>query len=66
MVIRNAAKVSIFLGKGDGTFQPKLDLSSGAGGQFIVVQDLNGDGKLDLVTANFDVGTISVLLNTSQ
>jgi hypothetical protein len=45
--------VSVLLGNGDGTFQAAV--SYGSGGQdatSLVVGDVNGDGKLDLVVAN--------------
>jgi len=54
--------VSLLLGNGDGTFQPKADHEIGASPRAIVVGDLNGDGKLDAATANTDRGTVSVLL----
>jgi hypothetical protein len=41
--------VQIFLGNGDGTFQPPTTIA-GASGVYIAAADLNGDGKLDLVT----------------
>jgi hypothetical protein len=46
--------VSVLLGNGDGTFQPFVSYS--AGNQtpgYITTADLNGDGKTDLVTANY-------------
>src|SRR5438034_215867 len=43
----HSADVSVLLGNGDGTFPPAIN--SGLGGS-PVVADINGDGKLDLVT----------------
>ena len=45
--------ISIFTGKGDGTFQPVVStfMTSGAGGS-MVVADFNGDGKPDIAVAN--------------
>src|SRR5207237_934608 len=52
--------------RGNGSFQSKLDYRTGAGPQSLATGDLNGDGRLDLVTAGVvdrDSGTVSVLLN---
>jgi hypothetical protein len=54
--------VSVLLGKGDGTFGPKKDFQTGNQPFGIATADLNGDGKADLATANYDDGTASVLL----
>jgi hypothetical protein len=43
------AGVSLYLGNGDGTFQPPLN-SPGNSTFSVVAADLNGDGKLDLVS----------------
>jgi FG-GAP-like repeat len=41
--------VSVFLGNGDGTFQPELTHSSGGSwANAIAVADLNGDGRPDI------------------
>jgi hypothetical protein len=53
--------VAILLGNGDGTFQPAVTYNSGgphAGS--IVIADLNGDAKFDLVVLNGS-GTLGVL-----
>jgi hypothetical protein len=42
-------QVSVFLGKGDGTFQPPINLDMGSTALQVVAADMNGDGKLDLV-----------------
>ena len=51
--ITNPGSVDIMLGYGDGTFQPAVSYGTGtASPRFVVVTDVNGDGKLDLVVAN--------------
>ena len=58
--------VSILLGKGDGTFQPAVNYPT-AGNYSVsaVVDDLNGDGKLDIVSISGDQ-QISVLLGNGD
>ena len=55
--------VSVRLNRGNGTFRPRRDYSTGGGPHSVAIGDLNGDGKPDLATANFDAGSVSVLLN---
>jgi len=43
--------VSVFIGKGNGTFQPKVDYSTNLAPLSVVTADFNGDGKLDLAVA---------------
>jgi len=49
--------VAVLLGNGDGTLQPPAFYSSGGSGAFgvssIVLADLRGNGKLDLLVANY-------------
>jgi hypothetical protein len=56
-----SGSVSIFLGNGDGTFQPRIDFATGAS-QSVVVGDFNRDGKLDLAIDNGTNSTFSILL----
>ena len=49
----------------DYSFEDGLDFAAGALSLFIATGDLDGDGKTDLVTANFNANTISVLRNTT-
>jgi hypothetical protein len=61
--LANVDLVSIFLGKGDGTFVPAVNYPTGVNGpQSVVVADLNGNGRLDLVVTNPNSDSISVLL----
>ena len=61
------AFITIFPGNGDGTFGGGVTLTSGALPSGIVAADFNGDGGLDLATANGttagDTGSATVLLN---
>ena len=52
------ADVSILLGNGNGTFQPRLGFAEAAG-SILVAGDFNDDGKIDLAS-----GGISILLQT--
>ncbi len=44
--------ISVFLGKGDGSFSTKVDYTVGIGPAFVKIADVNLDGKLDILTAN--------------
>jgi trimeric autotransporter adhesin len=46
-------------------FLPQQSFTSGTGPQSIMTRDLNGDGKSDLVVANYGDGTLSVLRNVT-
>ncbi|MFI3137636.1 MAG: FG-GAP-like repeat-containing protein [Methylococcaceae bacterium] len=46
----------------DSSFAPKTDVSVGAYPLSVISADFNGDGKLDLATANADDDTVSVRL----
>jgi len=60
----NANTVSIRLGNGDGTFAAPTSLSigAGAGPADVAIGDVNGDGRLDLVVADYTIGKVSVFL----
>jgi hypothetical protein len=57
-----ANSVSVFVNKGDGSFQPRVDYRTGRQPVSVVIGDLNGDGKPDLATASL-TDTVSVLAN---
>jgi hypothetical protein len=56
----------VLAGKGDGTFDPYVAFGTGMGPHAVSIGDLNGDTLPDLVVANKNDGTVSVLLNTSH
>jgi len=63
----DTSSVDVLLGNGDGTFQNPTQSFVGSGPGAIALGDFNGDGNLDVATANFGIDdassrTISVLL----
>jgi len=64
--------VSVLLGNGDGTFQAPVTYSSNNNGQSVLLADLNGDGKLDIILSSecsdntCTSGAIQVLLGNGD
>lgn len=55
--------VSLLIGKGDGTFEKPSSYTCGPGPEGVVVGHFNFGAKVDVATANFIDGTVTVLLN---
>jgi hypothetical protein len=62
----SSGTVGIYLGKGNGTFQSRVDYSVGQFPFAMAVGDVDGDGNLDLIVANINDGTVSVLLGNGN
>ncbi len=62
--------VTVLLGNGDGTFTQSGIFSTGGGASdapySVAVGDFNGDGKLDLVTADEQLNQVSILLGNGD
>lgn len=58
--------VSVLLGNGDGTFQPRIDLATWEIPWSLATGDFNFDGKADLVAAHYDWRRVSVMINRSS
>ncbi|MHB8259923.1 MAG: T9SS type A sorting domain-containing protein [Bacteroidia bacterium] len=58
--------ITVFLGTGAGNFgtAANFTLATGSNPQSITNGDFNGDGNLDLATANYGTNNISILLGT--
>ena len=58
----NSNQIEVLLSNTNGTFHPAVIYPVGKGPSWIAAADLNDDGKLDLVTANYGTNDVSVLL----
>jgi hypothetical protein len=65
--------IGVFMGNGDGTFQPEVNYSSGGSDYYAaraVIADVNGDGKPDVLVANEgfagEAATVGVLLGNGD
>src|SRR6202034_3238440 len=63
--------VTVLLGNGDGTYQTPVSYATGTSTRFVALSDVNGDGKLDILAANYcnsdcSSGTVSVLLGNGD
>lgn len=61
-----SGRISVLLNNGDGTFQPAVVLDSGGNLAWsVTTADVNGDGRPDLIVANYDRSSVAVLLNNT-
>ena len=60
--------VSVLLGNGDGTFQPRLNYTvpDGYGPFYVAIGDFNGDSRPDLVETDYYNSTVSILLGNGD
>ncbi len=57
-------EIALFLGKGDGTFGPRLRFAADPMADFVATAEFNGDGSPDVAIANFGgPGTVSIVLS---
>ena len=54
-------KIKVWRNNGDGTFAAPIEFSTGQGPAGIVIADFTGDGKPDVITANYGGSSISLL-----
>ena len=62
---RGAGLVSVLENRGGGRFGAARDYETGNSSGSVAIGDLNGDGKLDLATSNYDERSVSVLVNAT-
>ena len=54
-------KITVWRNNGDGTFAVPIEFPTGQGPAGIVIADFTGDGKPDVITANYGASSISLL-----
>ena len=61
--VHGNGSVAVLLGNGDATFQMPSFFGTGLLPRAMAIADFNGDGALDLASANFTSNNVTVLLN---
>ena len=61
----NGNTLTVLTNSGSGVFGFNTTLTVGSGPWWMAAADFNGDGKIDLVAANFKANTVTVLMNTT-
>jgi len=58
--------LSLLLGNGDGSFKSPTHLTAGTQPFSVIMKDINGDGKIDLISANYGSNNVSILLGNGN
>jgi hypothetical protein len=58
--------ISVFIGNGDGTFQPAINYNDPGGPSSVALYDLLGNGILDIVVANNGTGVVTVFIGNGD
>lgn len=58
--------IAVLLGNGDGTFKPATFITAPSGTDWVSAGDVNGDGKVDIEAADWQVGEVTVLLSNGD
>jgi hypothetical protein len=66
LVFGSLTTVRMMLGNGDGTFLPAVNSGSGVNPSSAALEDINLDGKLDLIVSNAGPNNVSTLLGNGD
>ncbi len=58
-----ADAIYLLINRGDATFQPPFSVTTGLDPFFVKPADLNGDGKLDIISANREGSSLTLLIS---
>lgn len=61
--VPSTLNVSVLMGNGDGTLNPKQDFTAGTTPAGVAVGDFNNDGAPDIAVSNTGTNNVSILLN---
>ncbi len=64
LVLQTYGGFGVMFGNGDGTFQPMVTYA--AKGSYVVLGDMNRDGRIDILTGGGSPGTVYIFLNNGR